>query len=124
MLARNPWNLNRMVADYMYDEHTKGEFVTSTMEGCHYLVDWPLKKFRFYASSYATLSWEFRDSSHGDGLTEGLDGGDDGSSSGLCQRRHLGYPGSGPSTPEVKPLLPACFLISFTVVTVLLELFV
>jgi hypothetical protein len=70
------------------------------------------------------LSWEFRDSSHGDGLTEGLDGGDDGSGSGLCQRRHLGYPGSGPSTPEVKPLLPACFLISFTVVTVLLELFV
>jgi hypothetical protein len=58
------------------------------------------------------LSWEFRDSSHGDGLTEGLDGGDDGSGSGLCQRRHLGYPGSGPSTPEVKPLLPACFLLS------------
>jgi hypothetical protein len=25
------------------------------------------------------LSWEFRDSSHGDGLTEGLDDGDDGS---------------------------------------------
>jgi hypothetical protein len=43
------------------------------------------------------LSWEFRDSSHGDGLTEGLDGGDDGSSSGLCQWRHLSYPGSGPS---------------------------
>jgi hypothetical protein len=70
------------------------------------------------------LSWEFRDSSHGDGLTEGLDGGDDGSGLGLCQWRHLGYPCSGPSTPEVKPLLPACFLISFTVVTVLLELFV
>jgi hypothetical protein len=59
-----------------------------------------------------TLSWEFRDSSHGDGLTEGLDGGDDGSGSGLRQRRHLGYPGLGPSTPQVKPLLPACFLLS------------
>jgi hypothetical protein len=55
---------------------------------------------------------------------KGLDGGDDGSGSGLCQRRHLGYPGLGPSTPEVKPLLPACFLISFTVVIVLLELFI
>jgi hypothetical protein len=58
------------------------------------------------------LSWEFGDSSHGDGLMEGFDDGDDGSSSGLCQRRHLGYPGSGPSTPEVKPLLPACFLLA------------
>jgi hypothetical protein len=55
------------------------------------------------------VSWEFRDSSHGDGLAEGLDGGDDGSGSGLCQWRHLGYPGSGPSTSEVKPLLLACF---------------
>jgi hypothetical protein len=54
MLARHPWNLNRMVADYMYDEHTKGEFVPSTMEGCHYLVDWPLRKSRFDAPSYAT----------------------------------------------------------------------
>jgi hypothetical protein len=58
------------------------------------------------------VSWEFRDSSQGGGLTEGLDGGDDGSGSGLCQRRHLGYPGSGPSTSEVKPLLPACFLLA------------
>jgi hypothetical protein len=33
------------------------------------------------------------------------------------------YPGSGPSTPEVKPLLPALFLISLIVVTALLELF-
>jgi hypothetical protein len=58
------------------------------------------------------LSWEFRDSSHGDGLSDGLDGGNDGSGSGLCQQRHLGYPGSGPSTPEVTPLLPVCFLLS------------
>jgi hypothetical protein len=33
------------------------------------------------------------------------------------------YPGSGPSTPEVTPLLPSLFLIIFTVVTTLLELF-
>jgi hypothetical protein len=33
------------------------------------------------------------------------------------------YPGSGPSTPEVTPLLHALFLIIFTVVTTLLELF-
>jgi hypothetical protein len=33
------------------------------------------------------------------------------------------YPGSGPSTPEVTPLLPALFLIISTVVTTLLELF-
>jgi hypothetical protein len=69
------------------------------------------------------VSWEFRDSSHRDGLSEGLDGGDDGSGLGLCQQRHLGYPGSGPSTPEVTPLLPALLSIIFTVVTTLLELF-
>jgi hypothetical protein len=55
------------------------------------------------------VSWKFGDSSHGDGLTEGLDGGEDGPGSGLCQRRHLGYPGLGPSTPEVKLLLPPAF---------------
>jgi hypothetical protein len=33
------------------------------------------------------------------------------------------HPGSGPSTPEVTPLLPALFLIISTVVTMLLELF-
>jgi hypothetical protein len=33
------------------------------------------------------------------------------------------YPGSGPSTPKVKPLLLALFRIISTVVTMLLELF-
>jgi hypothetical protein len=33
------------------------------------------------------------------------------------------YPGSGPSMPKVKPLLPALFCIIFTSVTTLLELF-
>jgi hypothetical protein len=39
------------------------------------------------------------------------------------QLRHHSYPGSGPSTPEVTPLLPALFLISSTVVAMLLEFF-
>jgi hypothetical protein len=56
------------------------------------------------------LLWYFGDSSHGDGLTEGLDD---------LQRRvwleivllgHQRLPGSGPSTPEVTPLLPALCL--------------
>jgi hypothetical protein len=71
----------------------------------------------------AVLSWEFRDSSHGDGLTEGLDGVRRWVRLGIVQLRHHGYPGSGPSTPEVTPLLPALFLISSTMVTMLLELF-
>lgn len=54
VLASHRWNLNKMVADYMYDEHTKGEFVPATMEGCHYLVDWPLSKYKLDAPSYAT----------------------------------------------------------------------
>jgi hypothetical protein len=33
------------------------------------------------------------------------------------------YPGLGPSTPEVTPLLPALFCIISTVFTMLLELF-
>jgi hypothetical protein len=33
------------------------------------------------------------------------------------------YPGSGPSKPEVKPLLPALFRIISIVVTTLIELF-
>uniref|UniRef100_R7W9K1 Uncharacterized protein n=1 Tax=Aegilops tauschii TaxID=37682 RepID=R7W9K1_AEGTA len=53
-LASRSWRLNKMVADYMYDEHTKGEFVPATMEGCHYLVDWPLSRSKLDAQSYAT----------------------------------------------------------------------
>jgi hypothetical protein len=42
---------------------------------------------------------------------------------GIVLRDTTDYPGSGPSTPEVKPQLPALFHIIFTVVTTLLELF-
>jgi hypothetical protein len=69
------------------------------------------------------LSSEFRDSSHGDGLTEGLDSVRRWVRLGIVLLRHHGYPGSGPSMPEVTPLLPALFLIISTVVTMLLELF-
>jgi hypothetical protein len=46
-----------------------------------------------------------------------------GSAQDLCDRDTAVYPGLGPSTPEVKPLLPALFRISFIEVTTLLELF-
>jgi hypothetical protein len=69
------------------------------------------------------LSWEFRDSSHGDGLTEGLDGVRRWVRLRIVLRDTTVYPGSGPSTPEVKPLLPALFHIIFTEITMILELF-
>ncbi|XP_051208104.1 uncharacterized protein [Lolium perenne] len=53
VLSSSSWNLNKMVADYMYNEHTRGKFVPATMEGCHYLVDWPLNKSKLDAPSYA-----------------------------------------------------------------------
>uniref|UniRef100_A0ACD5TH17 Uncharacterized protein n=1 Tax=Avena sativa TaxID=4498 RepID=A0ACD5TH17_AVESA len=53
VLSSSSWNLNKMVADYMYSEHTRGKFVPATMEGCHYLVDWPLNKSKLDAPSYA-----------------------------------------------------------------------
>jgi hypothetical protein len=47
----------------------------------------------------------------------------DGSGSRLGKRRHNTYPGSGPSSPEVKPLHPALdFIISTRWLIVLLEL--
>ncbi|XP_047094191.1 uncharacterized protein LOC124706576 isoform X2 [Lolium rigidum] len=45
LLSSSSWNLNKMVSDHMYEEHT--------MEGCHYLVDWPLSKSKLGAPSYA-----------------------------------------------------------------------
>ncbi|KAM0902377.1 hypothetical protein ACQ4PT_019401 [Festuca glaucescens] len=53
VLSSSSWNLNKMVSDHMYEEHTRGEFVPATMEGCHYLVDWPLSKSKLGAPSYA-----------------------------------------------------------------------
>ncbi|CAO2168443.1 unnamed protein product [Urochloa humidicola] len=57
-LATVSWNLNKMVADYMYKEHIKSgsSYNPVSMQGYHYLVDWPLHKSTLDAStSYATL---------------------------------------------------------------------
>jgi hypothetical protein len=69
------------------------------------------------------VSWYFEDSSHRDGLSEGLVGNSDGSGSRLGKCRHITYPSSGPSSLEVKPLRPALvFIISTRWLIVLLEL--
>ncbi|XP_048573949.1 uncharacterized protein LOC125554435 [Triticum urartu] len=49
MLASRSWKLNKMVADYMYDDekHNKDVFDPTTMERCNYLVDWPISKSKF-----------------------------------------------------------------------------
>jgi len=40
-VASVSWNLNKMVADYMYQEHSKSGPVydPASMKGYHYLVD-------------------------------------------------------------------------------------
>jgi hypothetical protein len=54
---------------------------------------------------------------------EGLDDGDDGSGSGLCQQRHLGLP-KFRALPDGGKTTTSCLLwINSTVVTILLELF-
>jgi hypothetical protein len=60
------------------------------------------------------MSWYFSDSSHGDGLTEGLDGVRRWVRLEIVTRTPAIYPGSGPSNPEVTPLLPTLFLILIT----------
>ncbi|KAF7006275.1 hypothetical protein CFC21_021328 [Triticum aestivum] len=54
-LATRSWKLNKIVADYMHEEHEMGgEIDPVTMEGCHYLVDWPLGKSKMNNETYAT----------------------------------------------------------------------
>ncbi|XP_062188142.1 uncharacterized protein LOC133891445 isoform X2 [Phragmites australis] len=58
-LASTSWNLNKMVADYMYQEHTKSgsSYDPTSMKGYHYLVDWPLRESKLEAGMlYATES--------------------------------------------------------------------
>jgi uncharacterized membrane protein len=48
------WNLNKMVADYMYrQEHTKSgaAYHPVSMKGYHYLVDWPLDNSELVADT-------------------------------------------------------------------------
>jgi hypothetical protein len=60
------------------------------------------------------LSWYFDDSSHRDGLSTGLVGVQRRVRLGIGQWQHITYPGSGPSSPEVKPLRPALVFITST----------
>ncbi|KAG2639498.1 hypothetical protein PVAP13_2KG001964 [Panicum virgatum] len=56
-MAHHSWNLNKIVADYMHQEHTKSgtSYDPASMKGYHYLVDWPLHKAKLKAgTSYAT----------------------------------------------------------------------
>ncbi|CAL4997542.1 unnamed protein product [Urochloa decumbens] len=57
-LATESWNLNKTIADYMYKEHIKrgSSYNPATMQGYHYLVDWPLQMSTLRAgTSYTTL---------------------------------------------------------------------
>uniref|UniRef100_A0A0E0LGD7 DUF4220 domain-containing protein n=1 Tax=Oryza punctata TaxID=4537 RepID=A0A0E0LGD7_ORYPU len=64
LLASMSWNLNKMVADYMHEEHTihpirDDEYEEASMKGYRYLVDWPLDKSKLEAgTSYATRTTE------------------------------------------------------------------
>jgi hypothetical protein len=56
-MASQSWNLNKIVADYMHQEHTRSgsSYDPASMKGYHYLVDWPLHKSKLKAgTSYAT----------------------------------------------------------------------
>jgi hypothetical protein len=58
------------------------------------------------------LSWEFRDSSHGVAYRGGSMVVTMGLAQDCANKDTSVYPGSGPSQVEVKPLLPACFVLS------------
>jgi hypothetical protein len=84
-------------------------------EQCLYELDTPC--VGWYMSLY------FDDSSHRDGLSKELVGEQRWVPLGIGQWRHDTYPGSGPSSLEVKTLRPALvFIISTRWLTVLLEL--
>jgi hypothetical protein len=69
------------------------------------------------------VSWYFSDSSHGDGLTKGLDGVRQWVWLEIVQLGHHGLPKFRALHAGGNTILPALFLIIFTVVTTLLELF-
>jgi hypothetical protein len=63
-------------------------------------------------SACGELSWEFRDSSHGVAYRRGSTVVTMGPARDCANGDTSVYPGSGPSRVEVKPLLPACFILS------------
>jgi hypothetical protein len=58
------------------------------------------------------MSWEFRDSSHGVAYLRGSMVVMMGPARDYANGDTSVYPGLGPSRVEVKPLLPACFVLS------------
>lgn len=52
-MASGSWNLDKMVADYMQQEHTGrgASYNPASMKGYHYLVDWPLRKSKLEAGT-------------------------------------------------------------------------
>jgi hypothetical protein len=77
---------------------------------------WPSRSraFQGHRRLPCRMSWYFRDSSHRVASREGSSEYSDGSSSRLGSDDTSTYPGSGPSSPEVKPLHPALFFITIT----------
>jgi hypothetical protein len=68
-----------------------------------------------HASIYSggvTVSWEFRDSSHGVAYQWGSTVVTMGPAQDCANGDTSVYLGLGPSRVEVKPLLPACFVLS------------
>jgi hypothetical protein len=58
------------------------------------------------------MSWEFRDSSHGEAYRRGSTVVMMGPARDCANGDTSVYPGSGPSRMKVKPLLPTCFILS------------
>jgi hypothetical protein len=58
------------------------------------------------------MSWKFRDSSHGVAYRRGSMVVTMGPARDCANEDTSVYPDSGPSRVEVKPLLPACFVLS------------
>jgi hypothetical protein len=67
----------------------------------HQLIQW-----------HGFLLWEFRDSSHGVAYREGSTVVTMGPARDYANGDTSVYLGSGPSRVEVKPLLPACFILT------------
>jgi hypothetical protein len=65
-----------------------------------------------YSDPSAEVSWEFRDSSHGVAYRGGSTVVTMGPARDCANGDTSVYPGSGPSRVEVKPVLPACFVLT------------
>jgi hypothetical protein len=66
----------------------------------------------FGLKNVGAMSWEFRDNSHGEAYRRGSTVVTMGLARDCANGDTSVYPGSGTSPMEVKPLLPACFVLS------------